>query len=34
MAREAIHPPCEAILQTTVRGQNPAGEYILQIIKN
>jgi len=33
-ARETIHPACEAILQTTVRGPNPAREYILQIMKN
>jgi len=25
-AREAIHPACEAILQTKDRGPNPAGE--------
>jgi len=28
-AREAIHPACKAILQTTDRGPNPAPEYIL-----
>jgi len=28
-AQEVIHPACEAILQTTDCGPNPAGEYIL-----
>jgi len=28
-AHEAIHPACQAILQTANRGPNPAHEYIL-----